>query len=81
MTPTDRDALERAVELCRAENAASRRRIPAGQGSELDQSRRELRVPLPEALHCLPWQSPPIFAHITEPRSDEHAAELSRRLG
>jgi hypothetical protein len=34
-----------------------------------------------EALHCLPWQSAPIFAHITEPRSDEHAAELSRRLG
>jgi hypothetical protein len=45
MTPTDRDALGRAVERFRAENAASRRRIPAAQG--LDQSRRELRVPLP----------------------------------
>ncbi|MGM4903205.1 hypothetical protein AB8B21_30160 [Tardiphaga sp. 866_E4_N2_1] len=32
------------------------------------------------ALNLLPWQSPPMFAHIERPSRDEHAAELLQRM-
>jgi hypothetical protein len=32
------------------------------------------------ALNLLPWQSPPMFSHITRPAREEHAIELLRRL-
>ena len=82
MTPTDRDALERAVELCRAESAASRSELTTGwpRATTGPISRRPARIiaSLPRCIACRGKARR--CCDIDRPRRDQHAAELLRRL-
>ena len=82
MTPTDRDALARALDIAHKDRAEAKR-----IDNQLASGDDWFDVATSAAFHCqmtalnlLPWQSPPCVAHIIEPRRDEHAAELLHRL-
>jgi hypothetical protein len=83
MTRTDIDALERAVEMCSAESAASRQRIDdrlAEGGNWFDVASSCAFHRQFASLSLLPWQSPPMYGDIDRPRRDQHAAELLQRM-
>jgi hypothetical protein len=82
MTPTDRAALELAVAMARKDPAEARR-----IDHKLARGDDWFDIATSCAFHCqmtalnlMPFQTPPMFAHITEPRRDERAIALLHRL-
>src|SRR5262245_27080635 len=82
MNATDRDALTRAVEIARKDPAEARR-----IDSRLARGDDWFDVARSAAMHCKiarldlrPWQSAPMYGHIEQPRRDQRAYELQRRL-
>ena len=88
LAPIDRAALERAVEICRAENALQRARIddPLAMGEDWNTVARSCSYRLQlEALQLAPWQTPPTYAdpdalHAPHSNGEREAAELLARL-
>ena len=89
MTPTDMDALTRAIAACRAADPARSAQIDAmlsyrpwaevGTFAAASAQRH--------SLHLKPWQSPPcrsdpedLYKPIGDPRGERESAELLRRL-
>jgi hypothetical protein len=82
--PTDLAALARALDIAR-KNPKETARINgmlAEKGSDdwLELARAAAYSCQMEALKLPPWRSPPMFAHIEQPRKDESAAELLSRM-
>jgi hypothetical protein len=89
LKPIDRNALERAIERCRPEDAVRRQqidsRLAAGEDwTEIAKScAHHCQL---EALHCA-WQDPPMYADpgalrepYGDPRAAREAAELLQQL-
>jgi hypothetical protein len=81
LSQIDKDALERAVATVRKSRAEAKRideRLAKSDwfGIATDCAFHAQMI----ALGLKPWMSPPMFAHITEPRRDEQAIALLHRL-
>ena len=83
MTPTDRAALECAVEIARRDPKEAARidaRLAQPGADWLDIAKGCAFHCQIVALRLQPWQNAPMYGDVTEPRVDQQAAELLRRL-
>ena len=89
MTPIDRDALERAIAACRAQDAGRAKQIDSMLSDEpWEQVARFAAYSAQiDSLGLMPWQSPPCYADMSaldqpygDPRAAREGAELAPRM-
>jgi hypothetical protein len=89
MTPIDRDALERALVACRAQDAGRAKQIDSMLSDEpWEQVARFAAYSAQiESLGLMPWQNPPCYADTSaldqpygDPRAAREGAELALRM-